>query len=621
FVNALLVWTNRRGSSITRHRSKSGNDGRRNGKYDRYNRDSNRDKNRERDRNRDRDRDRDRDRNRNRDRERNTEKDRKRNRNAEGRDRERNRNKDRERGGDGNANRSAEVQGSEKTTKAELTTTDKDKNTDINVVITNGKSVNDNIGPMTMKPQTPPPISGPAMVVKVLFQKDDKTKDQQIIDVTVAKNARVSDFKTTLFHKNSINVFRKYQLLVDGKELGEAGDQLLCVHAGLKPVHDKHKIRAQIVLRPVTSKTGGNGTLPVDFINEQKNLIKRNGINELEHSTSISFSGQSNEKQSLLVVPTTTTTTTTTTMNCINIDNSLNNLDTITKEQVKMLQDYADVFGLDEAAAMWGLDYKKLKASGYDKVFEELTKGNIPQNVPINELTDGGSDVFHVQNVSVQDQMDALAATAASSSFVGFDPSMIPDPILAQQMASLFAANVTASMYGNLASESTYSNASMMGQPPPPGVLDSCSVFVGDLHPLVTKEDLYKIFSSTGTVLWVQLFDCHKELERPFNFAFVYFDNQRSAQNAIDKLNFTKFYGAPARLMWKQQQSSLTWTESNIIVKNLPPNTDSQMLHEIFSRYGKIISSKVKTTQEGRCLSYGYVQFETKESAGRAIAD
>ncbi|ETO28090.1 translation initiation factor [Reticulomyxa filosa] len=73
--------------------------------------------------------------------------------------------------------------------------------------------------------------------------------------------------------------------------------------------------------------------------------------------------------------------------------------------------------------------------------------------------------------------------------------------------------------------------------------------------------------------------------------------------------------------MWKQQQSSLTWTESNIIVKNLPPSTDSQILHQVFSRYGKIISSKVKTTAQGRCLSYGYVQFESKESAARAITD
>lgn len=154
---------------------------------------------------------------------------------------------------------------------------------------------------------------------------------------------------------------------------------------------------------------------------------------------------------------------------------------------------------------------------------------------------------------------------------------------------------------------------------PPPHCSDNACIFVGDLHPLVNRNDLFNVFSSVGNVLWIQIFDCNKQLQRPLNFGFLYFDSVDSAQNAITKMNYTKFYGTPCRLMWKQQQTNLSWTESNIIVKNLPPNTDSQVLHQIFCRFGKILSSKVKTTASGQTLSYGYVQFQSRESANGAI--
>ncbi len=99
-------------------------------------------------------------------------------------------------------------------------------------------------------------------------------------------------------------------------------------------------------------------------------------------------------------------------------------------------------------------------------------------------------------------------------------------------------------------------------------------------------------------------------MNRPFNFAFVYFEDLLCALNAISTLNYTKFYGSPCRLMWEQKKNSCNmWTDCNIIVQNVPPNTNSRILPNVFSNFGKILSSKLKTTSAARTLPYGYVQY------------
>ena len=59
----------------------------------------------------------------------------------------------------------------------------------------------------------------------------------------------------------------------------------------------------------------------------------------------------------------------------------------------------------------------------------------------------------------------------------------------------------------------------------------------------------------------------------------------------------------------------------NIFVKNLPADYKSKELHELFVTFGKIFSCKVKYNTTGRCKGYGYVQFEAKESAEKAITE
>ncbi|MDR3736094.1 MAG: hypothetical protein P4L10_11225 [Acidobacteriaceae bacterium] len=59
----------------------------------------------------------------------------------------------------------------------------------------------------------------------------------------------------------------------------------------------------------------------------------------------------------------------------------------------------------------------------------------------------------------------------------------------------------------------------------------------------------------------------------------------------------------------------------NIFVKNLSGETRSIDVFNFFSAFGKIFSCRVKYNTNNQCKGYGYVQFENKEGADKALAE
>lgn len=53
--------------------------------------------------------------------------------------------------------------------------------------------------------------------------------------------------------------------------------------------------------------------------------------------------------------------------------------------------------------------------------------------------------------------------------------------------------------------------------------------------------------------------------------------------------------------------------------QNLAESIDSAGLEDMFKKYGNILSSKVVMSEDGKSKGYGFVQFETEESANTAI--
>ncbi|WVQ78120.1 hypothetical protein IAT38_000201 [Cryptococcus sp. DSM 104549] len=75
---------------------------------------------------------------------------------------------------------------------------------------------------------------------------------------------------------------------------------------------------------------------------------------------------------------------------------------------------------------------------------------------------------------------------------------------------------------------------------------------------------------------------------------------------------------APAFGPGSQSASGLV-DYSNVFVKNLDPDINSNYLEEIFGRFGQIISARVMRHETGKSRGYGFVSFCTPEQATAAI--
>jgi len=61
-------------------------------------------------------------------------------------------------------------------------------------------------------------------------------------------------------------------------------------------------------------------------------------------------------------------------------------------------------------------------------------------------------------------------------------------------------------------------------------------------------------------------------------------------------------------------------SKANVLVRNLPKETDQKGLNAMFAEFGNIKSCKLEVYGSGESRGFGYVQFENVEFANAAIA-
>lgn len=147
------------------------------------------------------------------------------------------------------------------------------------------------------------------------------------------------------------------------------------------------------------------------------------------------------------------------------------------------------------------------------------------------------------------------------------------------------------------------------------------SLYVGDLDPNVREPQLLELFKTCGTVLGVRV--CRDIItQRSLGYGYVNFQTVADAETAFNTLNFTQVGNRYMRLMWQQRDPSVRYSGSgNIFVKNLASDVDSKTLHDLFKKFGSILSCKVMSDEDGKSRGYGFVHFKEENAATSAITD
>ncbi|KAK1423820.1 hypothetical protein QVD17_19129 [Tagetes erecta] len=145
------------------------------------------------------------------------------------------------------------------------------------------------------------------------------------------------------------------------------------------------------------------------------------------------------------------------------------------------------------------------------------------------------------------------------------------------------------------------------------------SLYVGDLEWNVTDSQLYDLFNQLGQVVSVRV--CRDlSTRRSLGYGYVNYANPQDAARALEVLNFTPLNGKAIRIMYSHRDPSVRKSSSgNIFIKNLDKAIDQKALHDTFSTFGNILSCKIATDATGQSKGYGFVQYDSEESAQKAI--
>jgi polyadenylate-binding protein len=151
-------------------------------------------------------------------------------------------------------------------------------------------------------------------------------------------------------------------------------------------------------------------------------------------------------------------------------------------------------------------------------------------------------------------------------------------------------------------------------------ILNSTSLYVGDLASDISESHLYSIFSQVGLVSSIRV--CRDALtRRSLGYAYVNYHNTIDATEALERFNnHTISPGRPCRIMYSQRDPSIRKSGiGNIFIKNLNKKIDHKSLFDTFITFGNILSCKISSDENGNSKGYGFVQFETQDMADRAI--
>ncbi|PSS19744.1 Polyadenylate-binding protein like [Actinidia chinensis var. chinensis] len=150
----------------------------------------------------------------------------------------------------------------------------------------------------------------------------------------------------------------------------------------------------------------------------------------------------------------------------------------------------------------------------------------------------------------------------------------------------------------------------------------AANIFIKNLDKAIDNKALHDTFSSFGNILSCKIATDHSGQSK--GYGFVQFDNEESAQTAIDKLNGMlindKQVYVGQFLRKQERDTAMNKTKfNNVYVKNLSESTSEEDLNKIFGEYGILTSVVVMRDGDGKSKCFGFVNFENTDAAANAV--
>ncbi|KAL6317523.1 hypothetical protein AAG906_030276 [Vitis piasezkii] len=150
----------------------------------------------------------------------------------------------------------------------------------------------------------------------------------------------------------------------------------------------------------------------------------------------------------------------------------------------------------------------------------------------------------------------------------------------------------------------------------------TANIFIKNLDKSIDNKALHDTFSAFGNILSCKIATDPSGQSK--GYGFVQFDNEESAQNAIDKLNGMlindKQVYVGQFLRKQERDTALNKTKfNNVYVKNLSESTTEEDLKNIFGEFGTITSVVVMRDGDGKSKCFGFVNFENADDAAEAV--
>jgi len=164
------------------------------------------------------------------------------------------------------------------------------------------------------------------------------------------------------------------------------------------------------------------------------------------------------------------------------------------------------------------------------------------------------------------------------------------------------------------------------------------NLFVRNIPKTFTNDDLTRLFQPYGEIMSAIVIKAGTDSAENKGFGFVCFKDLENSKKAQEAMNHYQIDGQelfvthtmPMDNRKKQVSEPKTQIskDCNLHIKNLPESTTDEFLKKAFEKYGKVTSARVMFKQnynpstgmqESKPCGYGFVCFDTKESAMAAI--